>query len=40
MGSTEVTVAQFRKFVEATKYVTEAEKYGFGTSSDKVLTTR
>ncbi len=34
MGSTEVTVAQFRKFVEASKYITEAEKYGFGDSSD------
>ncbi len=35
MGNTEVTVAQFRKFVEATKYVTEAEKFGFGNSGDK-----
>ena len=37
MGSTEVTVAQFRKFVEASKYVTEAEQYGFGNSDDKTI---
>ena len=37
MGSTEVTVAQFRKFVEANKYVTEAEKNGFGNSGDKAV---
>jgi formylglycine-generating enzyme required for sulfatase activity len=37
LGSTHVTVAQFRKFVEATKYVTEAEQYGFGDSTDKKL---
>jgi formylglycine-generating enzyme required for sulfatase activity len=30
IGATEVTVAQFRKFVEATKYVTEAERDGKG----------
>lgn len=30
IGATEVTVAQFRKFVEATKYVTEAERDGQG----------
>ena len=35
MGATEVTVGQFRQFVEATKYQTEAEKYGFGDSSEK-----
>ncbi len=35
IGSTEVTVAQFRKFVEASKYVTEAEKYGFGNSTER-----
>jgi len=29
MDKTEVTVAQFRKFVEATKYVTDAEKFGW-----------
>lgn len=28
LGATEVTIGQFRKFVEATKYVTEAEIYG------------
>jgi formylglycine-generating enzyme required for sulfatase activity len=33
MGCTEVTVGQFRKFVEAAKYITEAEKYGFGNSN-------
>ncbi len=30
MGMTEVTVGHFRKFVEATKYITEAELYGAG----------
>ncbi len=40
-GATEVTNAEFRKFVEATQYVTDAEKFGFGDdgetqSSDKV----
>ena len=28
---------QFRKFVEASKYVTEAEQYGFGNCGDKAL---
>ncbi len=37
MGSTEVTVAQFSKFVQASKYETEAEKYGFGNSGDKTI---
>ena len=37
MGSTEVTVAQFRKFIEANKYVTEAEKNGSGNSGDKAV---
>ncbi|HEY5311088.1 MAG TPA: bifunctional serine/threonine-protein kinase/formylglycine-generating enzyme family protein [Pirellulales bacterium] len=32
LGSTEVTVGQFKKFVEATKYITDAEKFGFGNS--------
>ncbi len=32
MGATEVTVAQFRQFVEASGYRTEAEQYGFGNS--------
>ena len=32
LGSTEVTIGQFKKFVEATKYVTEAEQFGFGNS--------
>ncbi|MFO1041724.1 MAG: SUMF1/EgtB/PvdO family nonheme iron enzyme [Planctomycetaceae bacterium] len=38
MNATEVTIGQFKKFVEATKYVTEGEQYGFGDSADKVLT--
>ena len=29
---TEVTIGQFKKFVEATKYITEAEQFGFGNS--------
>lgn len=37
LGTTEVTVGQFRKFVEATKYVTEAEQYGFGDSVEIVI---
>lgn len=37
MGATEVTVGQFRRFVEATKYVTEAEQYGFGDLPGKVM---
>jgi formylglycine-generating enzyme required for sulfatase activity len=37
MGATEVTVGQFRQFVEATKYVTEAERYGFGDSSERAI---
>ncbi|QDU25093.1 Serine/threonine-protein kinase Pkn1 [Anatilimnocola aggregata] len=32
MGATEVTVAQFREFVKASSYRTEAEQYGFGNS--------
>ena len=36
MSVTEVTVGQFRKFVEATKYVTEAEQYGFGNSRRQI----
>ncbi|MCE9604123.1 MAG: SUMF1/EgtB/PvdO family nonheme iron enzyme [Planctomycetia bacterium] len=39
MSATEVTVGQFKKFVEASKYVTEAEQYGFGESPETVLTT-
>jgi formylglycine-generating enzyme required for sulfatase activity len=34
LGSMEVTVRQFKKFVEATKYVTEAEQFGFGNSPE------
>ena len=33
MSATEVTIGQFKKFVEASKYVTEAEQYGSGDSS-------
>ena len=33
LGATEVTVAQFRQFVEATNYVTETEVAGFGNSN-------
>ena len=40
MGSTEVTVGQFKKFVEAAKYQTEAEKYGFGESDRTELDSR
>lgn len=44
MGVMEVTVGQFAKFVAATKHVTEAERYGFGSSwaltpDDKVTAT-
>jgi serine/threonine protein kinase/formylglycine-generating enzyme required for sulfatase activity/Leucine-rich repeat (LRR) protein len=37
MGSTEVTIGQYRKFVEATNYVTETEKYGFGNSGETAI---
>lgn len=37
-GATEVTNADFRKFVEATQYVTDAEKFGFGDDGEKQLT--
>ena len=36
MSATEVSISQFRKFVETTKYVTEAERYGFGDSASHV----
>jgi formylglycine-generating enzyme required for sulfatase activity/serine/threonine protein kinase len=32
IGTTEVTIGQFKKFVEATQYVTQAEKLGDGNS--------
>ena len=35
MGATETTVGQYRRFVEATNYVTETERYGGGDSSKK-----
>ncbi|HEX4131867.1 MAG TPA: SUMF1/EgtB/PvdO family nonheme iron enzyme [Pirellulales bacterium] len=34
LGATEVTVSQFKQFVDATKYVTQGEQFGFG-DSDK-----
>jgi len=37
MGATEVTVGEFRKFIEESKYVTEAEQYGFGNSASMTL---
>ncbi len=37
MGDTEVTIGQFKKFVDATNYVTEAEQYGFGNSAGKKM---
>ncbi len=36
MSSTEVTIGEFKKFVEASRYVTEAEKYGSGDSASEV----
>lgn len=36
IGATEVTIGQFRKFVEAAKYLTEAERYGFGEATKTV----
>lgn len=36
MGKTEVTVGQFKAFVEATGYVTEAETFGYGESHEKI----
>jgi formylglycine-generating enzyme required for sulfatase activity/serine/threonine protein kinase/WD40 repeat protein len=33
VGATEVTVAQFRAFVEASKYLTQGERFGSGDSS-------
>lgn len=32
LGATEVTIDQFRRFVEATRYVTETERFGGGNS--------
>ncbi len=37
MGGTEVTIGQFKKFVAATSFVTEAEQYGFGDSAGKTI---
>jgi formylglycine-generating enzyme required for sulfatase activity/serine/threonine protein kinase len=37
MGATEVTIGQFKKFVEASRYQTEAERYGFGSSDEVTL---
>ncbi len=33
MGATEVTIGQYRRFVEATAYVTETERFGGGNSA-------
>jgi len=32
LGATEVTIGQYRRFVEATRYVTETERFGGGNS--------
>jgi formylglycine-generating enzyme required for sulfatase activity/serine/threonine protein kinase len=40
MGTTEVTIGQFRRFVEATEYVTETEKLGGGFSHLDAVTKR
>ncbi len=40
MGVTEVTIGQFKKFVEATGYTTQAEQYGFGNSEETTVTAR
>lgn len=32
LGMTEVTTGQFKRFVETAKYISEAEKFGFGHS--------
>lgn len=32
MSSTEITVGQFAKFVDSTKFITDAERFGFGES--------
>ena len=37
IGTTEVTIGQFRKFVESTAYLTDADKYGFGDSDQTTL---
>lgn len=37
MSATEVTVGQFKRFVAASQYVTEAERYGFGDSGGTAL---
>jgi formylglycine-generating enzyme required for sulfatase activity/serine/threonine protein kinase len=37
MSATEVTIGQFRQFVAATNYVTEAEQYGFGDAASKAV---
>jgi formylglycine-generating enzyme required for sulfatase activity/serine/threonine protein kinase len=40
MGATEVTIGQFRKFVDATKYITETEKLGGGYSHRDTATNK
>ena len=37
MGTTEVTIGQFRKFIEATGFVTLAERSGFGNAAGKAI---
>lgn len=37
MGKTEITVGQFKKFVAATGYKTEGERFGSGNSAEKKL---
>lgn len=37
MAATEVTIGQYRQFVNTTQYVTETETYGFGNSSAEVV---
>lgn len=39
LGKTEITIGQFREFVSATRYVTEAEKYGSANTSGNVVAT-
>jgi len=37
LGATEVTIEQFKRFVNATGYVTDAERFGFGDSQSTKL---
>jgi len=40
LGATEVTIGQYRRFVEATRYVTETERFGGGNSGKTDETAR